>query len=90
MFVEKLEKIDPEIQRTRNERDLQEYFLKKKTMELKSSKEIKDKIYYYKYVERLKVRHIPCKVNYSKRQVYRYLEEIEESLMMAQNGTKVM
>lgn len=90
LFVEKLEKIDPEIQRTRNERDLHEYFLKKKTIELKNSKEIKDNIYYYKYVERLKVRHIPYKVNYSKRQIYRYLEEIEESLKMAQNGTKVM
>ncbi len=89
-FVKQLEKLDPELQKARNERDLQEYFLKKKVIELKNSKEIKDKIYYYKYVERLKVRHIPCKVNYSKRQVYRYLEEIEESLKMAQNGTKVM
>ncbi|HHX71278.1 MAG TPA: hypothetical protein GX708_24945, partial [Gallicola sp.] len=76
--------------RTRNERDLQEYFLKKKAIELKNSKEIKDKIYYYKYVERLKVRHIPCKVNYSRSRTYELLKEIEETLNIGQNRTKVM
>ena len=37
-FVQRLEKLDPEIQLARNERDLQEYFLKKKEIELKNSK----------------------------------------------------
>ena len=36
-FVKQLEKLDPELQKARNERDLQEYFLKKKELELKNS-----------------------------------------------------
>lgn len=89
LFVEKLEKLDPEIQRTRNERSLQEYFLKKKTIELKNSKEVLDKIYYYRFVERLKVRYIPYKINYSRSRTYDLLKEIEETLNIGQNRTKV-
>jgi hypothetical protein len=89
-FVSELEKIDPEIQTARNERDLQEYFLKKKELELKNSMDILDKIYYYKYIQKLRVRQIAPRVNYSREQTYRYIKKLEEKLKefkMTQNDT---
>lgn len=86
-FVIKLEKLDPDLQNARNEKDIQEYFLKKKELELKDSNEILDKIYYLKYIKRLKVKYIAINVSYSKMQVYRKLEIIEK---MLQNVTNTM
>lgn len=86
-FVEKLEKLDPELQQARNERDLLDYFLKKKELELKDSNNILDKVYYLRYVKKMKVIHIAFKINYSKEQTYRKIREIEEKLKMTQNDT---
>ena len=86
-FVIKLEKLDPDLQNARNEKDIQEYFLKKKELELKDSNEILDKIYYLKYIKRLKVKYIAINVSYSKMQVYRKLDTIEK---MLQNVTNTM
>ena len=79
-FVQRLEKLDPELQTARNERDLQEYNLKKKEIELRDSKEILDQVYYFRFVRKYKIRPICIKVNYSRRQVYRYLEEITKNI----------
>lgn len=79
-FVERLEMLDPEIQLARNERDMQEYFLKKKEIELSNSDDVLDKIYYLKYVKHYKVRNVGTNINYSRAQVYRKLEEINQKL----------
>ena len=84
-FVQRLEKLDPEIQIARNERDLQEYFLKKKEIELRDSENIYNQVYYLRYVKKHKIKPICIKINYSKRQTYRYLEEIDEKI---KDGTK--
>ena len=79
-FVQRLEKLDPEIQVARNERDLQEYFLKKKEIELRDSEDILNQVYYLRFIKNTKVRHICYKLNYSKTQIYRDLEEIEKKI----------
>lgn len=79
-FVQRLEKLDPEIQIARNERDLQEYFLKKKEIELKNSKNELDRIYVYAYIKKLKARKFCYLIPMSKSQVYRELQEIAEKL----------
>lgn len=89
-FVSELEELDPEIQTARNERNLQEYLLKKKELELKNSSDIYDKLYYYKHIQKLRVKHIAPKINYSREQTYRYLKKLEEKikmLKMTQNDT---
>ena len=80
LLVEQLEKLDPEIISARNDRDLQEYFLKKKEIELSNSDDVLDRIYYLKYVKHYKVRNIAINVNYSRMQTYRLIEEINEKI----------
>ena len=79
-FVQRLEKLDPEIQMARNERDLHEYFLKKKEIELRDSKNELDRIYVYSYVNRLKVRKFCYLIPMSKSQTYIKLQEIEQKI----------
>lgn len=89
VFVEELEKIEPELNKARNDRDLKGYFLKKKELELRESKEVNDRLYVMYYLDNMKVKHIAIKINYSKEQTYRYIREIEEKITMTQNDTKV-
>ena len=79
-FVQRLEKLDPELQTARNERDLQEYFLKKKELELKNSKNELDIVYVYAYLKRMKARKFCYLISLSKSQVYRDIQEIEKKL----------
>lgn len=60
--------------------------LKRKRDELKQSKNIYDRIYYLKYIERLNVYKISFLIGYSKEQTYRYLKKIN----MTQNDTKTV
>ena len=58
--------------------------LKRKRDELKQSKNIYDRIYYLRYIERLSVYRISILIGYSKEQTYRYLKKITT----LQNDTK--
>ena len=84
-YTIKMEEIDKEINVRRNLRDVLAYRLKLKEIELKKSDELADKIYILKYIEHLKVKYISIKVNYSKAQTYRILDEI---LTKIKNETK--
>lgn len=59
--------------------------LKRKRDELKLSKNIYDRIYYLRSIERLSVYRISVMIGYSKEQTYRYLRKMK----MTQNDTKV-
>lgn len=87
-YTIKMEEIDKEINVRRNLRDVLAYRLKLKEIELKKSDNILDKVYYLKFVERMKVKYISIKINYSKEQTYRFLKKIVEDLKMTQNDTK--
>lgn len=58
--------------------------LKRKRDELKQSKNIYDRIYYYRIIERLSMYKIASLIGYSKEQTYRYFKKIK----MTQNDTK--
>jgi hypothetical protein len=60
--------------------------LRRKREELKLSKNIYDRIYYLRFIERLSVYKISVLVDYSKEQTYRYLKKIK----MTQNDTKTV
>lgn len=89
-YTIKMEEIDKEINVRRNLRDVLAYRLKLKEIELKKSDNILDKVYYLKIVERMKVKYISIKINYSKEQTYRFLKKIAEDLKMTQNDTKLV
>lgn len=79
-YTIKMEEVDKEINVRRNLRDVLEYRLKLKEIELNNSSNILDKVYLLKYVDERKVRYICIKTNYSKTQIYRILEEIKKKI----------
>jgi len=87
-FVCELEELDPEIQTARNERDLLAYLLKKKEKELRDSKDIMDRIYVLKYLDKRKARHIAIIINYSLSRTYDLINEIEKKLNIGKNRKK--
>ena len=58
--------------------------LNRKREELKRSKNLYDRIYYLRFIERLGVYRISVMIGYSKEQTYRYLRKMK----MTQNDTK--
>ena len=89
-YTIKMEEIDKEINVRRNLRDVLEYRLKLKEIELNNSSNILDKVYLLRYVDERKVKYIAIKINYSKEQTYRFLKKITEDLNMTQNDTKFL
>ncbi len=54
--------------------------LDEKEIELKNSQETLDKVYYYKYINRLKYSQICEKINYEKSSFYKFLNTINKRL----------
>lgn len=54
--------------------------LGRKKKELQASKNLYDRIYYYRYIERISVKKIARLINYSERQTRRHLDNIEKSI----------
>lgn len=79
-YTIKMEEIDKEINVRRNLRDVLEYRLKLKEIELNNSSNILDKIYLLKYVKNMKVRYIAIKTNYSKRRIYDFINDIRKMI----------
>ena len=79
-YTIKMEEIDKEINVRRNLRDVLEYRLKLKEIELNNSSNILDKIYLLKYVKNIKVRYIAIKTNYSKRRIYDFINDIRKMI----------
>ncbi len=79
-YTIKMEEIDKEINVRRNLRDVLEYRLKLKEIELNNSSNMLDKIYLLKYVKNMKVRYIAIKTNYSKRRIYDFINDIRKMI----------
>ena len=79
-YTIKMEEIDKEINVRRNLRDVLEYRLKLKEIELNNSSNILDKVYLLKYVKNMKVRYIAIKTNYSKRRIYDFINDIRKMI----------
>lgn len=80
LYTIKTEEIDRQIINKKNELGIKKYHLKLKLMDLRESKDILDRIYVYKYVDKKKVGKFYRLMHYSRAQIYRKLDEIEEKL----------
>lgn len=80
-LIEKERKqIDHRLEEVKSILDDRERLLKLKEEELKASTNIQDKIYKYRYIDKMKVHKICRLVGYSEAQVYRVLRNIKNNL----------
>ncbi len=79
-YSDRIELVDDLINSTRNTKDMLYHELKQKEKELRTSSDIYDRIYVYKFIDRKKVKQFYMLINYSIRQTNRKIEEIENSL----------
>lgn len=64
--------------------------LKAKEAELRSSKNLHDRIYTMRYIDHSRVVNIARKIGYSESQIYRILEIIDANIKMRENARKSM
>lgn len=83
-YTIRIQEIDSEIDVRKNLYGNLSYRLKLKEIELRNSKELLDKIYTYRYLDKLKVKVIGIKIRYGKSQTYDYITKIKN---MIENAT---
>lgn len=82
-----LENIEKKIAQVRDAVKDWEILLSVKERELRESKDISDRIYTMRYLEKMSVGKIAYLISYSKRQVFRILKKIEKTTNMSLNVT---
>ena len=87
IYVIKVNELDRKINNINKTLDDRYILLKRKRDELKASKNTYDRIYVYRYIERLSVFKIGILMGYEKTQIYRYLKKINKNTNMQQNAT---
>lgn len=80
LILKEEKKIDQRLEEIKSLLDDRERLLKLKEQELKASTNIHDKIYKYRYIDRLKVYKIAKLVGYSEPQIYRILKVIKREI----------
>ena len=79
-YASEIDKVDKLINQSRNTRDMLNYELKKMSLEMKDSPDVKDRIYYYKWIKRMSPYKFCRLIGYSKSQIYDYISEMKEKL----------
>ena len=80
LILKEEKKIDQRLNEIKSILDDRERLLKLKEQELRASTSVQDKIYKYRYLDRLKVFKIAKLVGYSEPQIYRILKTIKYNL----------
>lgn len=80
LILKEEKKIDQRLNEIKSILDDRERLLKLKEQELRASTSVQDKIYKYRYLDRLKVFKIAKLVGYSEPQIYRILKSIRNNL----------
>lgn len=80
LILKEEKKIDQRLEEIKLLLDDRKRLLKLKEQELRSSTHIQDKIYKYRYIDKLKVYKIAKLVGYSEPQIYRILKNIKNNL----------
>lgn len=79
-YTSEIDQVDNLINQSRNTRDMLNYELKKLERQLKDSPDVKDRIYYYKWIKRLSPYKFYRLIGYSIRQTYNFIGEIKENI----------
>lgn len=79
-FIEERAPIDKIINTTRNDMNILDWRLKVLSLKMKESNEVKDRIYYFKWIEHKSVYKFYKLIGYSVRQTYNIINEIKKEL----------
>lgn len=88
-YSDKRSYIDVLINQSRNDMNMMNYQLKKMALELKESSDVKDKIYYYKWIEGRKPRYFNKLIGFSLSRTYDYIAEMKEKLYNNAKSEKI-
>ena len=80
LILKEKKQIDQQLEEIKSILDDRERLVKLKEEELRSSKILIDKVYRYRYIDKLRVHKITKLVGYSEAQVYRILKTIKNNL----------
>lgn len=87
-YTSEIDEVDKLINQSRNTRDMLNYELKKKLINMKEEGDVYDKIYIYRWIEHKSVYKFYRLVGYSRPQVYRFISEMKEKLYKNNYETK--
>lgn len=80
IYTAKKEEVETKLFRKKNMLKELKRQLKEKEIELRESNELLDKIYLYKYIEKLKWYEICTKIGYEKTKTYDFINKVDETL----------
>jgi len=89
VYAREIEEVDLLINTTRNNKDVLEYELKKKERELRSSTEVHDRVYVFKWIERKKPNQFNRLIGYSISRTYDFIAEIKHKLYTNAKSEKI-
>lgn len=88
-YSREIDEIDLLINSKRNNKDALEYELKKKEVELRNSKNVYDKIYVLKWIEKKKPKHFYRLIGYSISRTYDFIVEMKQELYKNVKSEKI-
>ena len=78
VIAKESKRLDERLYEARSIAEDRERLLRMKEKELRASGDVRDKVYFMRYLDRMKVYRIARAVNYSEPQIYRILREIRK------------
>ena len=88
-YSSEIDEVDKLINQSRNTRDMLNYELKKKAIEMQISNDVLDRVYYYRWIKRMSPYKFCRIINYSKTQTYEYIAEIKRNLFKNEISDKI-
>lgn len=79
-YISEIRNIENMINESKNVKTILDYELKKLKLEMKESKNVYDKVYYYHWIEKKSPYKFNKIVGYSKSQIYKFIAEIKQNL----------
>ena len=88
-YTSEIDQVDNLINQSRNTRDMLNYELKKKEREMRTSGDVYDKIYVYKWIEGRTPRYFNKLIGFSLSRTYDYIAEMKEKLYNNAKSEKI-
>lgn len=79
-YVEKRAELDDIINKARNDMNILDYYLKKMAIEMEKSEDVRDRVYYYKWIKHMSPYKFYRTIGYTPRQIYRIIREMNKIL----------